>query len=219
MGLDLDPMSKPRPGHEAEFRKLFNRIMSFADERDMTTELERVQAISVVPHATAEVPRVGYDDVATQTARDRYREAEDPDMSEEAYLESAHGVWLLELVPVSDGLPYYSNSGLGLASRLSFRGECLVAEDVVEALENPYLLERLHEPMLADELAAVGAELAEEARRLAGLHGAESLLTCREPPEDVAEDSDPRHVVHVLASAARWCAWWSSRGHGMEPSY
>jgi hypothetical protein len=34
-------------------------------------------------------------------------------------------------------------------------------------------------------------------------------------PESVTEWDDPATKAHIVDSAARWCLFWSQRGHGM----
>ncbi len=219
MGLDLNPMIKPAPGNEAEFRKLFNRILNLRDERDMSQELERLSEIGVLPHITAGCPRVGFDEIATQAARDYYASADDPPMSEAEYLEQSHGAWLPDLAPDSDAFPPYTGNALGLADRFSFRGAFLGDEALIAALDGDESYLRLYEPMLADELKQVADDYLALATAYAKPRGLESLLLERDIPEVGDEDDDPRHIVHVLSSFARWAHWWAARGHGMEPDY
>jgi hypothetical protein len=65
----------------------------------------------------------------------------------------------------------------------------------------------------ANRLMACAAEYA-------NVHNVEHVLTMREIP-DMGEEHQawPEHIAHILASAARWAEFWSSRGHGMEADF
>ena len=93
----------------------------------------------------------------------------------------------------------------------SFRAQFIAVdcEDVV----GPKLLEKCYQSCLAPGLAALGAELRACAAGYAAQNSVAGVETAREVE---AEEGSPAMKAHILFSAARWCEYWSSRGHGME---
>ena len=60
MGLDWNPLAKPKPGFEAEFEELFRRSPNGSDGLTKD-ELERFQTISSAPYELLGAPRLGLD--------------------------------------------------------------------------------------------------------------------------------------------------------------
>lgn len=213
MGLDWNPIGKPKPGHEDEFERLFRLI---ADTPREDPALEAMQhrwfEIQVLPYETLRAPRVGTDAVADAWARERFKEIEAPTQSEEEFLRELDGYYVLSLAPPCDGLPRYSHWPLGYVEAFSFRGEFL--RDCADILGDE-LLERCHVSGLAPHAAAIGAELRAAADAFASTRG----LAHVEFSEDSFEPDTPESQVHILYAAARWCEYWSSRGHGLEADW
>jgi len=128
----------------------------------------------------------------------------------------------MALLPESDGLPAYSNWGLGSYwERWSFRAQFL--DNSCEDVLGQTLLAEAWLHHLPDQLADYGKRLMNCARAYARIHNVSHILTARwfsAKEEAMGEDStSPLHKAHVIASAARWAAFWSSRGHGMNADY
>jgi hypothetical protein len=70
MGLDWQPLGKPKPGHEAEFDKLYEEIFHF-DNKDESL-WEQLWAVAISPYETLGAPRVGVDAVADRWAAEEY---------------------------------------------------------------------------------------------------------------------------------------------------
>lgn len=223
MGLDWNPIGKPKPGHEAEFERLFHQVAELPVDPGFFTRLrlkfrgidaesirQRWFDIQISPFDTLDAPIVGVHPQADAWARERWREQTAPTMDEAAFLRSLDGYHVLQLVPRCDGLPWYSNGGLGTVELFSFRAQALHdCEDILD----PALLARCHDNALAPGLARLAADLRAAADRYAAI-------------EDVGDVADryyadlpagsPASKAHILYSAARWGEFWSSRGHGLE---
>jgi hypothetical protein len=70
MGLDWQPLGKPKPGHEAEFEVLYDALFE-AESRDPAL-LTRLREIQISPHETLGTPRVGSDAQADRWAAQQY---------------------------------------------------------------------------------------------------------------------------------------------------
>jgi hypothetical protein len=214
MGLDWNPMSRAKHGHEAELDEILALDWNDLSPERLAEVRARYHEISEPPFATMGAPRVGFD-----AAADAWLEQELRANGQEAELDRAkeemHGFYVLPLLPPCAGLPIYTSRGYDGVDRYTFRGQFL--DDVQEILGEA-LFERAWDKMSAAELATYGAELLACARRYAKEHGVEQLEQQYEPPEDCDEGA-PAAKAHILFSAAAWCLWWSERGHGLEPYY
>src|SRR5215510_4553939 len=76
MGLDWNPLNKPKPGSEAEFAALLAEVVSPEIEED-DPRLARFEAISITPYETLAVPRVGASEAADRWAREQHRQREE----------------------------------------------------------------------------------------------------------------------------------------------
>jgi hypothetical protein len=231
MGLDLNVLGKPMSGHEAEFSaiilelrqgvrvdppagflgRLMNSPAKQIAQRTVTLQ-ERLVAISLPYFSEIGAPIVGRDAVADEWVRTNYREGLMPHVaSEEAALEYMDGYHAVEALPECDGFPVYSNGGAyDGVDRASFRGELL--RDCREVV-GPELVERAWMTMLADELADYGQQLASKADSFAQDRGQTAVLGDRDFEWTSA---GPASRLHVVDQLARWCCYWSERGHGSE---
>jgi hypothetical protein len=226
MGLDWNPLGRPKAGHEDEFAQLFHQIgelahAGFVDRlrnRLRGIDPEAVKArwlsIQISPYETAGAPCVGRNAEATAWARERWRERPDPKPSEDEFLRELDGYWVVDLAPPSDGIPVYSNGGMGYVERTSFRAEFLLdCEDVVDE----ETLGRCYDSCLASDLADLGRALHAAADSFAATNGVAHVEQIRMP--DAFEPGSSESKAHIVFSAARWCEWWSSRGHGLEADW
>lgn len=226
MGLDWNPIGKAKRGHEEEFERLFHvlgdnpvnagfierllrRLRGF--DRDKTSA--RWFEIQVTPYETLGAPRVGRDAAADEWARTLYRNlpAEKKTQQEQQFLDELNGYYVLQLVPDCDGIPMYSNGGMGYVELFSFRAQfvALDCKDIVGGA----LLERLYRSCLAPGLASLGATLMEKAVEYAAKNNVSHVAELR---RGSFEDKSAESNAHILFSAAKWCNFWSSRGHGLE---
>ena len=145
MGLDWNPLGRPKAGHEDEFARLFHQIGELAHAGLVERLRNRLRGIDpgaikarwleiqISPLETIGAPRVGHSEEATAWLRERWRERPDPKPSEDEVLREMDGYWVVDLAPPSDGIPVYSNGGMGYVERTSFRAEFLRdCEDVVD---------------------------------------------------------------------------------------
>jgi len=210
MGLDWNPLGRPRPGCEAEFTRLFEEFLrTQGNERDES--LKRFQAISQPAFELLGAPRVGIDIAADNWLRDRFTANGHPEKFDEKR-RSMHGYYVLDLLPPCDGFPWYTNyrtyEGL---DRYSFRGQFL--KDVADVI-GATLLEQAYTPMLARDLLQYGTELSAVARRYAQHHNVEHVRDGKPPEYD---EESPATRAHILFAAGKWCIYWANRGHGLEP--
>ena len=225
MGLDWNPIGKPKPGREDEFASLFvqlgesvnwgwfEKIRRRSKGTDRESLLKRWTEIQTTPHETLRAPQVGSSAEADAWARERYKELESPEASEGEFIEHLQGEYVLDLVPPCDGFPHYSNWTMGYVERFSFRGEFLRdCEDIISA----ETFEKCYVSCLAAGLATLGREL----RACATLYARDKHLEHIEfETGGDFEEKSPESKLHILYSAARWCEYWSSRGHGLEADW
>ena len=208
MGLDWNPLARPRDDHEEEFIRLFRTLEDGGADGDREKTLERFRAISQPPFELLGAPRVGFDAAADEWLRASLEEAGKLDDLAEAQ-EAMKGYHVLDLLPPCDGFPIYTHYGHydGL-DRYSFRAKFL---DDVEEVIGPELHERAYQRMLARKLEEYGSQLMAAARTFVASRG---IAEPAEPSEDFGSDESR---AHILFSAARWCLYWAARGHGLDP--
>ena len=229
MGLDWNPLGKPKPGYEEEFASIFQQLGESSnwgwlekrrrrrEGRDHEGLHKRWSEIEIRPHETVGAPQVGSNAEADAWARKRYKElqaAEEPELpeSESEFMQQMQGGYVLALAPPCDGFPYYSNWTLGYCDRFSFRAEFL--RDCEELIPEK-TFSKCYESCLAPGLAVLGQELRDCATSYARAKQLEHIEFVTEG----FEADSPEKKLHILYSAARWCEYWSSRGHGMESDW
>ncbi|HEU5130536.1 MAG TPA: hypothetical protein VFT26_00490, partial [Pyrinomonadaceae bacterium] len=75
---------------------------------------------------------------------------------------------------------------------------------------------KCYESCLAPELAILGQEL----RTCASSFAKQKNLEHIEFASDVEfNEESPETKLDILYAAARWCEYWSSRGHGLEADW
>ncbi len=223
MGLDWNPIGKPKTGFEEEFERLFKRLGELPAnvgwfekfrrrlkgvDRDAIDR--RWHEIQITPYETLQAPQVGFSDAATEWALSRFAEMKDPKPSQEEFLEEMNGYYVLDLVPKCDGIPWYSNGGMGYVEKFSFRAQFLCnSEHIIGA----NTLEKCYVSCLAPGLQALGHELRASALSYSVREG---VAHVEHIDQLDFQDETPESNAHILFSAARWCEYWSSRGHGLE---
>lgn len=200
MGLDWEPLARPRPEHADEFATLLARLQATGDE----TVLDRMNAIAIQPFETLAAPRVGYDIAADDWLRGRIAN------EDEIYdsLIKMQGYYVLELLPAYDGFPVYANEGAH--RRYSFRGATLAEA----RRELGTLYDEAFRYRSGEQLEDFGERVMSCARRFARRHRIMEIELVREAryPRQSAESR-----AHVMFAAARWCLFWARRGHGLAP--
>jgi hypothetical protein len=232
MGLDWNPASRARPGHETEFKKAKAKLDHQSDRMPWAIWLSDFiaqrfsigrtsdqlqadfEAAAITPYETIGAPRVGIEEAATAWAKTQYDALDKKTISLDEYLRKLHGYWVLDLVPACDGFPIYSNAGLYHgAERFSFRGQFL--RECATILGHR-LLNEAWDPHDGAALVDYGNRLSEVARTHANKTGMTEWLLREEPPD---ETQGPAHETHLLVCAAKWCRFWGERGHGLDPYY
>src|SRR5207342_3110258 len=121
VGLDWNPMARPKRGHGEEFAKLF-RALEIYEPKEGDAKLARFREISEAPFETLGAPRVGFDASANKwlasNLRDKRKRAK--------AMVAMKGFYVLDLLPDCDGFPLYTNHGAyeGV-DRYSFRAQFL----------------------------------------------------------------------------------------------
>lgn len=211
MGLDWNPIGKPKPGHEEEFRRLFFLLVGGDASADKEQLAKQWLEIQLSPFETIKAPRVGSDPSADAWARDRYQTIQHPTTSEAEFVRSMVGYYVAALAAPCDGIPVYSNGPLGYVELYSFRAQLLL--DRQEILGDD-LAASLYKSCLAKDLAALGRKILDAAMLFAHREKVLHVELVRSP-DGIASDSSAA-TAHILFSAARWCEYWARHGHGME---
>lgn len=206
MGLDWNPGHKPKPGHEAEFERLFHELGKkkiWWRERKQ----KRFNEISITAFETLNAPRVGTSPDADDWALEIYRR-EPRDESVLAWLDKLRGFYVLDLVEACDGIPRYSNGTPGgYVERYSFRAEFL---SDCEYVIGPDLLEASYVSKLPPEFLTYGEALKQKAAEFVTSRGVGPFHPESDDPDGPASHAD------IVGAAARWCLFWASRGHFLD---
>lgn len=220
MVVNWDPLPKAKSGYEREFAELFHKLATATVARRPGL-LEWFANVSEPAYAVLGAPRVGYDEAADDWLRKRlakrapYAQQEPQRRATEieAMIADARGTHVLQLLPPCDGFPVYSNYLHNDAlERYSFNAQLILEE---RGLLGDELWQRAQTPQLPDAHSEFAERLHEIAQRFAldnELGG--DVETIREPV--FAAGSTARRG-HVLFAAAKWCTYWSFRGHGLMP--
>lgn len=214
MGLDWNPGNKPKPGFEAEWKDILER-MAKAIGRERAALETRFEEITIPAYTTLGAPIVGRDRRADGWLLAQHRDPPDPDPrprseEERARLERAAGYHVLQLVPSCDGLPVYTNAAVNRELELvSFRAQFL--QDCAKEIGDE-LVSRAYARLPPDALVTYGDALLAHARRLDP-----SLEHRRDPPD--AEEGSREAQAHILFAAGKWCRFWGKRGHFLDPWY
>ncbi len=213
MGLDWQPLGKPKPGHEAEFDELYDEVFD-AGNKDESL-MERLRQIAITPHETLGAPRVGFDAAADRWAAEEYakRPWKRLFVSRRKWRKIFQGYYVIDLVPPNDGIPAYSNGGRGSYCEVySFRAQFL---DACEDMLAEELWGEAWAHHRAAELRDYGAKLRDRAAAFAAEHGVPHVLGQRHLADSITDWEHPAAKAHIVDSAARWCLFWGERGHGM----
>jgi hypothetical protein len=202
MGLDWEPLGRPRPEHGVEFATLLARLQA-GDE----TVLDRMNAIAITPYETLGAPRIGIDDAADDWLHTQ--------VSEDDHYETCmkmHGYYVLDLLPPCDGFPVYTSYPTWpKLDRCTFRGALLLdVRDDLGALYHEAFLYKSH-----DELEEFGERIMARTRQLAREQRVMEVELVAGLPSYVPRSIESR--VHIMFAAARWCLFWARRGHGLAP--
>lgn len=216
MALEWNPLSKPKPGREAEFLRLFRlmrRIRAIDPQAiDRCSLNRRWMEIQIPPHETLRAPRVGTDAVADEWVLSRYRDWPHPTQTEAEFIEEMRGFYVLPLAPAGDGLPVYSyesDGNFGTAEAFSFRAQLLHdCEEVIGRVT----LRQCYKSCLASSLGALGDDMLALATQYADKTHVTDVEHLARP---VFEEGSAAQKVHIVFAAAKWCKYWSSHGHGL----
>lgn len=232
MGLDINIFDKPVEGTEDEFQALWVHLqllkgnqpteavyISVPDEiagLDFEIALERLRDISQVPGETIGAPVVGKDAAADQYVKERFGDKANGAEEVSQAMARFRGYPIMDIMPVSDGFPVYSNYGAGYdgLTRASFRGEFLRGCPLV--LSDIEIGNAWH-PMLAGEFAAWGRDLRRAADQFAADNNLTHVLDNRDYQSEISDG--PEAQLHIVDQAARWAKFWSELGHGTDPDF
>jgi len=209
MGLDWNPGPKAKLGYEQEFVELWKKLHAkscFFREK----KVQRFGEITQTAFETLAVPRIGFDDVATEWARQNaFPRCVDKSLTEDVFVERMRGFYVLDLVPPCDGIPRYTNGAAGgYVERFSFRAQHLVD---CKAITGEKLFEDAYVSKLPEGTVLYGAKL---------LRAAETFAVSQKIDTTnihLAEDPDSiEFQLDAVYAAARWCRYWGACGHWLE---
>jgi hypothetical protein len=206
MGLDWNPLPRARPGHEAAFGDLFDRMVRAGNDAALDDSEDIWQPV----FETLGAPQVGIDTAADDWLRTKVK----PERFEEARTQM-RGYYALDLLPPCDGFPFYTNYPLSQSlSRYTFRAQFLRnVEDVL----GKELFERSYTFMTAEAHKAYGEKLLQTAKIFARANKVEHVEHADRDQASAFADQTVERRGHILFAAARWCLYWAGRGHGLAP--
>ena len=227
----MNVMARAKPGFEAEFDKILADLsapspasaLSLWDRLrgktappppDRDALVARFQDISDAPYTLMGAPICGQDPQADAWLEEQYQANAFVEGKSLAEVKSdLAGYHVLSLLRPSDGLPVYSNGGMGYdVDETSFRGAFL---NDCTFLEDDDLMEAWG-IMTPQQFSAFGTMLRKRAYAYAEAEGVLAVLDRYEPPED---SDSPASRAHIAISCAKWATFWGARGHGMEPYF
>ena len=229
MGLDWNPLGKPRPGGEDVYYRYIGQKSdpdSWLRPNDLkfgkgvferAVSEDAFHASQISPYETLNAPQVGTHPEADRWAAERYAEAEQRPPTLDEWVENLRGYQVLALLPEDDGFPVYTNWPLNpIWERWTFRAEFL--KDCGEVI-GPDLLNRAWLNHFPAQLENYGSQLWDSASRYARERNVEHVLNARSFDDEADIADSPALTAHVIASAARWARQWSARGHGLAADY
>ncbi len=235
MGLDLNPLPKPKPGFDAEFEDLWRRIevakgrmqptgttsqsflkRLFSKSENIDALHRRFEEISIPHFESIGAPVVGRDPEADRWLEEHLAaKIEAGEMSLEQAHKNMDGYFVLQIMPECDGFPVYTHAYLyeGV-DRASFRGEFL--KDCGDVIDED-MLNTAWQPMLDDGLREWGEQLRAAADSYAEERNVTHVLGVRNFQWET--ETGPEAQAHIADQAARWARYWSGKGHGSEPFF
>lgn len=227
MGLDWVPLPKPQPEYSGEYEILFGQVFKGHKPPEPswikrvlgkvpTPEQlgQKLMAIpATTPYETLNAPRIGFHERANAWLKENYEsDGLRKDLLEKPFaevLKECHGNYVLDVLPEQDGIPCYICTP-GYSEPFWFRAKFL---DDCEDILGKQLFNEAWESKLAPELAEYGQKLMKVAEDYAREHSVEHVLN---QYKYEWEEDQPATKAHILASAAKWCMYWGSRGHGVQ---
>lgn len=223
MGLDLFPAGRAKPGHEAEWARLIQRL--YDDETESQEQAEKRFAVSIQPWADLGAPRVGENPEADAWALSE--PGRNKDLTDAEVLQEMRGFHAIALLRGKcDGIPSYTHAGLyENLDETSFRGSFLeLCEDI---LGKELLVTAWTSCMSPEEAITYGKELLHAADRaerkgIAAARGQSArMMSGREAKRDAvgphgSEDVTLEEKLDILRSAGRWYVFWGKLGHPIQ---
>jgi len=210
MGLDLVVEGCARPGHEAEWRRLIERLFA-GEERPSQADIARFREISIPACERIGAPRVNHDPAANEWIL-KARGAKTPEEAT-AILKEYDGYYAVRLVKC-DGVPEYSHGDLYQgADGTSLRGQIL--KECSEVLSAPVIADAWNHKM-PDEAVAYGKSLlaaADDATKAGALRSRiKSLLAIIRIVKE-RESMPLPEQIDTVRGAGLWFIFWGERGH------
>lgn len=217
MGLDLFPAGRAKPGHEAEWARLVQRL--YDGEKETEREAERRFELSILPHADVGAPRVGEDPAADAWLL--AQPGRDPSKSDAQILEEMRGYCVLALLHgTCDGIPSFTHAGMyDGVDETSFRGSFL--EECEDLIGKQLLSRAWTDCMRPEDAVAYGNTLLEAAERAAASGPPSAEAPARRWWQRKRKESQVSfdEQIQILRAAGRWYVFWGSRGHPIQAWY
>jgi hypothetical protein len=215
MGLDLIPAGRPKPGFEARWSELMQKL--YEGDKETDQEAESRFEISILPWADLGAPRVGEDPAADAWVL--AQPGRDPSKTDAEVIEEMRGYCALALLRGRcDGLPSFTHAGLyeGI-DETSFRGSFL---ELCEHLLGKELLNiAWTDCMRPEEAIDCGHRLLDAAERAARAGAPPAKPAKRWWQRAPKEQASLEEQLHILREAGRWYVFWGSRGHPIQAWY
>ena len=224
MGLDWKPMNKPKPGREKEYDYIFSVLNGKVNEKKSFFEklfgnekknrdalLDRFLDMSIPAYETLSAPQVGIDAAATNWARQQFEFRKNKNVGLNEFVESMNGYFVVELVPVHDGIPVY------IAPHYEphiFRAKFL---DYCREITGDKISEMAYSSQLAEGTLSFGHQIMKIAENFAASNNVMYLKYQRTAPD--FDENSAETKAHIMFSAAKWLLWWGERGHGYEADF
>jgi hypothetical protein len=219
MGLDVFPAGRPKPGHEARWAELMQKLYDGDEESE--EESERRFEISILPYDDIGAPKVGEDPAADAWLL--AQPGRDPAKSDADILEEMRGYRVLALMRGKcDGIANFTHAGMyeGV-DETSFRGKFLEAcEDLVG---KELVTKAWTNCMRPEEAADYGKQLLDAAERAAAAGPPPAKPPAKSwwggKPKAEARGPSFEEQLEILRAAGRWYVFWGSRGHPIQAWY
>ena len=219
MGLDVLPAGRPKPGFEARWAELMQKL--YDGDKETEEEAERRFEISIPPYADVGAPRVGEDPAADAWLL--AQPGRDPSKSDAQILEEMRGYCVLALLHGNcDGIPNFTHAGMyDGVDETSFRGKFLEAcEDLIG---KELVTMAWTDCMRPDEAVDYGKQLLDAAERAAQAGPPPAKPPARRwwggKAQAQAQGPSFDEKLQILRVAGRWYIFWGSRGHPIVAWY
>ncbi|MEP7210076.1 MAG: hypothetical protein ABI740_04500 [Alphaproteobacteria bacterium] len=209
MGLDLEPLGKAKPGNEKTWVTLTQTL--YAGKTLSDDESRKLIDISVPPYAEIGAPMVGKDRAADEWMMKQAKAHKD-NRPEQEIIAQAKGYFVVELLlGKCDGVPAYSNGGLGYVSAVTFRGE--FPKDCTAFLDQPTIELAWRTVIPPAAAVSYGKALLARLDRPSSQPPAQGSLRGAIDRVLGGNSTSIQEQRQIIDAAGRWYVFWGARGN------